>query len=90
MQLTENEIQSLVREVLKRLGDVSVNPAPEPVSSVPADGVVCSSVDQAVHRAKKAQAIFQELGLEQRRNIIDAMRKAGVENATVLAKMANE
>ena len=86
--LAENELEALVREVLKRL-EASAPEAASAVSSVPQDPVVHPSVDAAVAAAEKAQKIFQELGIEQRRKIVDAMRRAGAENAEPLAKMAH-
>ncbi|MBU1908442.1 MAG: aldehyde dehydrogenase EutE, partial [Verrucomicrobia bacterium] len=38
----------------------------------------------------RAQAGFQEMGLEQRGRIIDAMRRAGIDNAEPLARMARD
>lgn len=85
MQLNEEEIQSLVQEVLKRIDTPSAS-----VIKKDASGVIHGSVDAAVQSAKAAQAIFQEMGLEARRKIIDAIRKAGCENAEKLAKLAHE
>lgn len=91
MRLKEEEIQSLVQEVLKRLETVS--PAVLK-NSLPADsdscGLIHASIDSAVRESKKAQIIFQGMGLELRKKVIDAIRKAGYENATLLAKMAQE
>lgn len=91
MRLKEEEIQSLVQEVLKRLETVS--PAVLK-NSLPADsdscGMIHASIDSAVRESKKAQIIFQGMGLELRKKVIDAIRKAGYENATLLAKMAQE
>src|SRR4051812_22936230 len=104
--MNSEEIARIVGEVLKRLegregrDDVmtALRSAPEaapaaqplPVSSAPADGVLFSSVDAAVQAAVKAQAVFQEQGLETRREVIRAMRKTAVANAEKLAKMAVE
>lgn len=92
MNLQENEIQSLVQEILKRLENVSPDAlnfsSPPSTSLSSADGVIHSSIDSAIDAAAKAQKIFQEMGLDQRRRIIDAIRKAGFENAEPLAKMA--
>lgn len=48
------------------------------------------SVDAAVEAAKIAQKAFQDLGLDLRKKIIDAVRKAGYDNAELLATMAQE
>ena len=92
--MQSEEIARIVSEVLKRiekeeLGSVLTSPA---LSSPPkgCGGVVYPTVDAAVQAARKAQAVFQDQGLEARRDIIRAMRKAAVANAERLAKMARE
>lgn len=91
--MQETEIAQLVSEVLKRLegrvpaasGSVgSPLPAPQP------QGTVFPSVGAAVSVAARAQEEFQALGLEARHAIIEAMRKAGTQNAERLARMAWE
>ncbi|HVE14623.1 MAG TPA: aldehyde dehydrogenase family protein [Elusimicrobiota bacterium] len=82
------EIAQIVAEVLKRM-DAGSTPAPAAAPSS-AGGLVHSSVDSAVSAAQKAQERFQALGLEERRNIIRAMRKAAIANAERLAKLARE
>src|SRR5262245_11062445 len=99
MQLKEEEIQSLVREIVRRLEPAPSGAAPSPAvppSSPQAQvfftkpGVVHPSVDSAVAAAKKAQLVFQEMGLEARHKIIAAIRKAGVDHAEPLAKQAHQ
>jgi len=96
MQLKESDIQSLVQEILKRLeketkgNEKSSIPLRTPFASSIPDEVVHSSVDSAVLTAKKAQKLFQDMGLDARRKIIDAIRKAGVDNAEPLAKSAHQ
>ncbi len=80
MELQRDEIEKIVREVLNRLETKSVTHC----------RVVHPSVQEAVEAAKKSQKIFQELGLELRRKIIDAIRKAGVDHAERLAKLAHQ
>jgi len=96
MQLKESEIQSLVQEILKRLekepnsNEISSAPPRTSLASSIPNEVVHASVDSAVETAKKAQKIFQEMGLDARRKIIDAIRKAGYDNAEPLAKSAHQ
>ncbi len=93
--MQSEEIARVISEVLKRLekedfGGVLTAPA-SPASIAPSgDDVLFPTVDAAVQAAKRAQAEFQEQGLERRREIIRAMRKAAVANAERLAKMARE
>jgi len=92
--MQSEEIARIVAEVLSRiekeeLGSVLTAPAsaPQPKGC---GGVVYPSVDAAVQAARKAQAVFQDQGLETRREVIRAMRKAAIANAERLAKMARE
>ncbi|MBI4375716.1 MAG: aldehyde dehydrogenase EutE [Elusimicrobia bacterium] len=99
------EIAEIVGEVLKRLESredlraalSSGRPASPltPIQASPAlapagASVVHSTVDSAVASAKRAQASFQEQGLEARRKIIKAMREKAVSHAERLAHMARE
>ncbi|MBI3550257.1 MAG: aldehyde dehydrogenase EutE [Elusimicrobia bacterium] len=102
MPIGKDDIAQIVSEVLKRLGDSSSSvarsslgavAAPPPDSRPPipdASDVVFSSVDGAVKAADRAQAEFQDLGLETRRAVIKAMRKAAIANAERWAKMARD
>ncbi|MFI5363101.1 MAG: aldehyde dehydrogenase [Elusimicrobiota bacterium] len=94
--MQSEEIARVIAEVLKRLekeelGGVLTAPAPasSPVARpTGCGGVVHPTVDAAVQSARKAQLIFQDLGLEVRREVIRAMRKAAIANAERLAKLA--
>jgi acyl-CoA reductase-like NAD-dependent aldehyde dehydrogenase len=93
--MQSDEVAKLVGEVLKRLessgqlGNLSGASSPLP-SAPPTDcaGVVHATVDSAVAAAQKAQEIFHSQGLEVRREIIKAIRKASIANAERWAKMA--
>ncbi|MDD4004948.1 MAG: aldehyde dehydrogenase [Elusimicrobiaceae bacterium] len=80
--MNERDIGRIVGEVLKRL-----ETAAEPGGS---GGGVFKTVDEAVSAARAAQAVFQELGVEKRREIIKAIREAAAANAQKLARMAHE
>ncbi len=94
--MQSTEIARIVGEVLARLekedlGRVLAAPqaAAAPVAAPSGcGGVVYPTVDAAVQAARKAQAVFQDQGLEVRREVIRAMRKAAVAHAERLAKMA--
>ncbi|MBI5631428.1 MAG: aldehyde dehydrogenase [Elusimicrobia bacterium] len=86
-----DEIALIVGEVLKRLEAGSASGGALAVLSAAAgDPVAHSSVDGAVAAAQRAQEAFQELGLEARRKVIEAMRKAAVAAAERLARLARE
>lgn len=94
--MQSDEIARIVSEVLKRLEKEDVgsvlaparSPNPSPLPSC--NGVVFPDVDAAVQAAAVAQGEFQDRGLELRREVIRAMRKAAIANAERLAKMAVE
>ena len=97
--MQSEEIARIVSEVLQRLekddlGSVLAVPSrAAPAAAVgPSsdDDVLFSSVDAAVQAARRAQAEFQEQGLERRCGVIRAMRKEAVANAERLAKLARE
>ena len=99
MALREDDISKLVGEILARLegtpefADVLKGKAAASSAAAapaPEGGGVFSTVDAAVDAAEKAQTVFQELGLEVRRNIIRAIRKISIAEAERLAKMARE
>ena len=99
--MQSEEIARIVSEVLKRLEKSEGGPVaslsapgrlpnPSPSITPSGDAVLYPSVDAAVQAAVIAQGEFQDLGLELRREVIRAMRKAAISNAERLAKMAVE
>jgi propionaldehyde dehydrogenase len=76
-----SEIGRIVSEVVKRL---------EASGAFGSGDIVFKSLDAAVALSSRAQAEFQEMGLAAREKIIAAMRKAAVDNAQPLARMARE
>lgn len=93
--MQSEEIARVVSEVLQRLEKEELGKVlAAPASAIPqpsgCGGVVHPTVDAAVQSARKAQAVFQDQGLELRREVIRAMRKAAIANAERLAKMARE
>ncbi len=88
MELKEEEIQALVQEILKRVEPRI--PAQESPSPKTFPGPVYPSVQEAVSAAKAAQKVFQDLGLDLRKSIVNAMRQAARDQAEPLAKLAHE
>ncbi len=84
MPINEEDLQRIVAEVVKNL---NIDVPPGSGGNV-SGGPVFATVDAAVNAAEKAQVIFQDLGLEARVKIIDAMRKVSVDNAARWARMA--
>ncbi len=93
VQITESELKNLVELVLQRLEQRNIN---FDNSHTIETGInyskyhLCLTVEEAVTRAKYAQKIFQSLGLEKRKEIIDNIRRKSLENAQYLAQITEE
>ena len=86
MELDETQIRALVSEIVKRLSEEGIGTAPSLVKG----GPLFSTIEEAIDAAETAQKILQDMGLEKRRKIIDAMREASRKNAEGLARLAHE
>jgi len=80
MALTEEELKKIVAEVVRNL-------APQ-AEAVHPGGPVFDTVDEAVAAAKRAQPVFQDLGLAAREKIIAAMREVSRKEARRWAELA--
>ncbi len=92
MALTEQEIRKITDEIVRSLsGALKSDP---PKSPAPRDGCtgrwLCDTAEEAIANAKRAQKELAESTLEKRGELIAAMRKAAIEHAEPLAKLANE
>lgn len=87
MQVDESQIRRIVEEVMRalELPPADAAPAPEPQGHG-----IFGTVDEAVAAACEAQRAFAALGLEKRREIIQAARRCGEENAELLARLARQ
>ena len=95
MALTKEELQRLTDQIIRSLeGKVDVSHlGGVPAAAGPAGGTgrwLCDTAEEAVANAKAAQAQLMEMTLDQRAELIAAMRKAGIENAEPLARLAHE
>lgn len=87
MDINEQEVSRIVREVISRM-DTS---APSPVMGASSNGTVLfERMSDAVEAAKRAQKIYASMGLELRRKVVEAMREASRRYAEPLARMAQE
>ncbi|MDO5423864.1 MAG: aldehyde dehydrogenase EutE [Eubacteriales bacterium] len=86
MAINEQEIQNIVRSVLK--GMAAETPAAKPASS----GLlgIFKTADEAIAAAKAAQKEIQPMPLEFREKIIANIRKKTLENAKMLSELAVE
>lgn len=94
MSISNEDIEKIVAEVIKKL-QLEEKSFTETVSASSREltqtgGPIFSSISSAVDSAQKAQIAFQNLGIEKRKKIIDAIRQVSIENAQVFAKMAVE
>ncbi|MHA2500250.1 MAG: aldehyde dehydrogenase family protein [Candidatus Hodarchaeales archaeon] len=92
MGLDQEQIARVVEEVVRKYRAQQAIPMQEQVS--PAifsqnDGIF-ASIDDALNAAEQAFEDLMELTLENRKNIIAAMRAASLENAEHLAQLAHE
>ncbi len=86
MEMTQEQISRIVSETLKALGTpgASGEPAFSP------SRWLCDTAEEAIATAKSAQRKLADMSLEKRGQLIAAMRKAALDNAEYLAKLANE
>lgn len=85
MELSREQIESIIKDTVSKLGSTKISA----VSSNERPWL-CDTAEQAIASAKTAQAELVEMSLEQRGKLIAEMRKASIENAEHLARMANE
>lgn len=95
MALTKEELQRLTEEIVRSLAgkvDVShLTPAvPQAGEKQTTGRWLCDTAEEAVANAKAAQAQLMEMTLDQRADLITAMRAAGIRNAESLARLAHE
>jgi len=90
------EITGIVSEVLKRLESGGQGYPPCSDSGAQSAGTSCpgdfifTDLDAAVSASERSQVLFQDMGVAKRERIIAAMRKAAVDNAQPLARMARD
>lgn len=91
MEINEKDIQKLVEQVLVNMNNTStVTHVANQTSSVALGNGVFSTVEEAVTASKQAESNMQNVSLEKRRNMIDAMREISKQHAEELAKIAVE
>ena len=90
MALTEQQIRQITDEIVRSLTKSMKEEAP--AAPPQTDGCtgrwLCDTAEEAVANAKAAQAQLSEMTLEKRGELIAAMRKAGIDNAEYLARLA--
>ncbi|RMH82797.1 MAG: aldehyde dehydrogenase family protein, partial [Calditrichaeota bacterium] len=101
-RLTEEQLQFIARRVAERLGQAppsgsragtTPTSSPEPMAEVeplPRGEGIFHTIDDAVEAAEEAFFRYMELSLEQRREIIAAIREDMLANAELLAREAHQ
>ena len=93
MAMTEQQIRTITEEIVRRLageqGISSSLTAPRAPSGSTGRWL-CDTAEEAVANAKASQLELSEMTLEKRGELVAAMRKAGIDNAEYLARLANE
>ena len=81
--MLQDDLKKVIAEVLK---DFKLEDLEE--SAVPSGPGLFSDLDTAISTAREAQLKLMELGLDKRREIIAAMRRAFLDNARIIAEKA--
>ncbi len=85
MGISQDELNIIVRQVLKTLGQEGGTAVPAPASK---GAGIFESMDEAIKAAGEAQKKFVELPLRAREKIIANMRKRSLEQVEALARLA--
>ncbi len=86
--LTKEQIEQIVETTIAQMNGQSA--ATDSSGPIRGTGWMFDSMDDCVRTAKNAQRQLVEMSLEARESLIRAMRKASVDNAERLARMAHE
>ena len=80
MNITDNEVSAIVKEVVAKLQ------LAEPKASLG----IFDDMNEAIAAAKEAQAIVKKMPLDAREKVISNIRKKTIEKAEILARMGVE
>ena len=99
MALTQQDILKITEEIVRSLSGAGKPAEPAPSAPAPAAAPaqggctgrwLCATAEEAVQNAKTAQHVLADSTLEMRAELIEAMRKAAIDNAEPLARLANK
>jgi len=90
-EIDQERIREIVTQVVRNLTERQIAPTTTITAPRAANNIgTFSSPEAAIKAAKEAQAKLVQMGMNTRKNIIDAIRRAGLEQAEMLAQMAFE
>lgn len=91
-EIAQEKIREIVTQVVKNLTEEQVVPTPAPtaVPRITENIGIFSTPEDAIKAAKEAQVKLIQMGMERRKEIIDAIRQASLRDAEMLAQMAFE
>lgn len=92
MEVTEEQVRSIVKTVVDRISrDGNIPPpAPEAAGGIKVGDGIFGDLEEAIRAALEAQQQLMKLTLAKREEIIEAMREAGRKNAERFSQMARE
>ena len=90
--MQESQIDAIVQRVLTHLGTEGLQPSVSTEPQTPSQGEdgMFDDMEAAIEAARIAQVQLTELGLEKRKEIIAAIRKAGIDNAQDFAERTHK
>lgn len=91
MDVTEEQIRSIVQTVVKRISRESTPPPPpssDEVAQIALGDGIFTDLEEAIQSARTAQQQLMNLTLAKREEIIEAMREAGRKNAELFSRTA--
>jgi len=87
MNLTDEQIRNIVEDTVKQIVKTGIATGGKPSKS---GCWLCDTAQEAIGSAKAAQAELMQLAMDQRAKLIDAMRRAAMENVQYLSELANK
>lgn len=92
LEIDQERIREIVTQVVSNLTErqVDLTSAVTPPRVAAGNMGLFSTPEAAIKAAKEAQAKLVQMGMDKRKEIISAIRQAGLEHAEMLAQMASE
>lgn len=88
MELSQEQVAQIVKDVLSKIGTNGVIPQPASSSRYGGRNGIFPTMDEAIDAADIARRQFVKLTMDTRVKIIEAMRRKALENVRLLAEMA--